>query len=123
MQIQLDPARLDDFEKRLQGFSRTRVDAKSLWSMFAASFPGRPQGAEERRWFLACLHEMEHRGLIKFPSMKGKRWDKALGIAVPVSVDLIRKKPPAPVREWRQYPWHPKLQWIADTRQVSDKQF
>ena len=122
MSSELDRRRLDSFARRLASHPRRRVGRQALWAAFAAAFPGRPQGAEERRWFLAALKELSARGLVRLPSPRGKRWDSTLGVAAPASVDLLRKEPVARDRDWRTFPWHPRLQWIADLRNVTPHQ-
>jgi hypothetical protein len=115
---QLDPARVEDFGRRLTALPRLRVDQQSLWKAFAEAFPARPQGAEERIWLLAALDSLAREGLIALPSTRGNRWDKNLGVAVPSSVNVVAAQAPGAGREWRSFPWHPKLQWVADLKTV-----
>lgn len=86
--IPFEPKHLDAFEGLVRQSKRRRIDGPTLWSLFAQAFPGRPQGAEERRWFLAALQEIEARGVIRLPSKNGDRWDRAFAPAIPNSVDL-----------------------------------
>jgi len=122
MPDELDPARLTDFAHRLGEHPRRRIDQRVLWSAFAASFPGRPQGPEERRWLLAALEHLAAGGFVRLPSPRGYRWDRTVGVAIPTSVDLIRNSAPVPNGLWRTFPWHPRLQWIADLPYVSGDQ-
>ena len=111
--IELEPSRLEAFAARLSASPRRRIGEKELWAAFSAAFPGRPQGVEERRWFLAALEALAERGLIRLPSKKGSRWDGGIGLSVPASVDLASSAPPTNARTWREHPWHPHLSWIG----------
>ena len=119
MPDELDPARLQDFARRLGEYPRRRIDQRALWTAFAGAFPGRPQGPEERRWLLSALEHLSADGLVRLPSPRGLRWDRTAGVAVPTSVDLIRDPAPVSTGQWRAFPWHPRLQWIADLPYVS----
>lgn len=116
--IQFEPKNLESFERLVRSSKRRRIDSRALWGFFAEAFPGRPQGAEERRWFLSALQQLEGRGVVRLPSMKGDRWDTALTPAVPASVDLAITVAPAASRNWRTFPWHSALVWIAGLPQL-----
>jgi hypothetical protein len=120
--LTLDPKRLERFAGQINLHPRGRIDGESLWRMFAVAFPVRPQGAEERRWFLDSLVELGLQGLIRLPPSRSRRWDRNLGLAVPTSVDRINAPVPAKDNSWRVFPWHPSLQWIADLPQLSKQQ-
>lgn len=113
---------LDAFERLIRQSKRRRIEGPTLWSLFAQAFPGRPQGAEERRWFLSALEELESRKVIRFPSSKGDRWDKAFAPAVPSSVDLAFTTEQPSVRAWRTFPWHQRLAWISALPQLAADQ-
>lgn len=118
----LDPKRLEGFARLIRGHPRTRIDGEALWRMFAAAFPVRPQGAEERRWFLDALVELARQGMVRLPPARSPRWDRSLGLAVPASVDRVSAPAPAKDKHWRLFPWHPALKWIADLPQVNPQQ-
>jgi len=118
MDPQLDRVRLEDFGRRLVALPRLRVDRQSLWKAFAEAFPTRPQGAEERIWLRTALDALSRELLIALPSTRGDRWDYDLGVAVPASVDVVAVRPQKAEREWRSFPWHPKLQWVTDLQTV-----
>ena len=82
--------------------------------MFAEAFPGRPQGAEERRWFLEALRALEARRVVRLPAETGARWNTTFAPAVPTSVDLAVAGEPSSARAWKAFPWHPTLSWIAN---------
>ncbi len=117
--ITFEPKHLDSFERLVSRSKRRRIDGKSLWSLFAEAFPGRPQGAEERRWFLAALLELEVRRVIRLPSKKGGRWDTTFTPAVPASVDLAGEPETVSLRAWRAFPWHNNLSWIGGLPQLA----
>jgi hypothetical protein len=119
---QLDASRLQEFARRLAAHPRRRVDRKSLWLAFAQAFPARPQGVEERIWLSAALHVLSREGVITLPSTRGSRWDYDLGVPVPASVDVVVRKPESAEPEWRSFPWHPQLQWVADLRALREDQ-
>ncbi len=98
------------------------MDRSSLWAVFAAAFPGRPQGADERQWFNAALETLADRGLIRLPAKNGARWDRSMGVPIPTSIDLVRQPLVNRDDSWRSFPWHPRLHWIADLRSLADEQ-
>ncbi len=118
----LDPQRLERFAGLIRRHLRNRIDGETLWRMFAAAFPVRPQGAEERRWFLDALMGLARQEVIRLPPARSPRWDRSLGLAVPGSVDRVMAPMTAKDTSWRLFPWHPALQWIADLPQISEQQ-
>jgi hypothetical protein len=115
----LDPTRLDAFAARLAAEPRARIDARSLWTAFAAAFPGRPQGPEERRMLRAALDMLAARGAIHLPrSQRG--WDQSLGVAIPAWIGLAREPPPPRPQTWRGFAWHPRLAWVVDLARLSE---
>ena len=120
--VELDPARVAKFERLLLASPRRRIGREALWRAFADSFPGRPDGREARRWFRQALNLLAQRGVLVLPAPSGRRWDRALGVTVPTSVDLCRRSRPRRGAEWRYFPWHPRLQWIADIDRLSPAQ-
>lgn len=118
----LDPKRLERLANLIQRHSRTRIDREDLWRMFATAFPTRPQGSEERHWFLEALVALERQGLLRLPPPRSPRWDRTLDPAVPASVDRVSAPLPARDNSWRSFPWHPALQWVPDLLQISRRQ-
>jgi len=118
----LDPKRLERLANLIRRHSRTRIDREDLWRMFATAFPARPQGSEERHWFLEALVALERQGLLCLPPPRSPRWDRTLGLAVPASVDRVSAPLPARDNSWRSFPWHPALQWIPDLLRISRRQ-
>ncbi len=119
---ELDPTRLEDFGRRLAEYPRRRISRRDLWAAFAAAFPGRPQGREERMWFLNALERLAAEGQVRLPSPRGNRWENTIGVAVPISVDLVRDRPQASRADWRKFPWHSSLHWIVELQYLSDEQ-
>jgi len=122
MLTELDPVRLEDFQARILAHPRARIDGRSLWACFAAAFPGRPQGSDERRWFLSALEQLAAAGAIRLPSKRGKLWEHALGVSTPLAVELVRGPVRSRSQAWRAFPWHPKLAWIAELVCVTPEQ-
>lgn len=112
--IELDPARISEFGRLLSVSARRRIDQKTLWTAFAAAFPGRPQGMEERRWLAGALEQLSTQGIVRLPARSGKRWDKMFGTPLPVSVDLAAGPAPPAARRWRSFPWHTSLAWVVE---------
>jgi Uncharacterized protein conserved in bacteria C-term(DUF2220) len=119
MLIELDPARVEDFKARLLAHPRIRMDRTAVWACFAAAFPGRPQGAEERRWLRCALEHLAAGLFIRLPSKNGRLWDHAMGVSLPSAIELIRTPRPPHSLSWRTFPWHPRLSWITDLRALS----
>lgn len=120
--IELDAARVAEFGRLLAASGRQRVDSRSLWGAFAAAFPSRPQGIEERRWLSAALEQLANQGIVRFPAKGGRRWDKTFGTPLPLSIDLPRNSPPPTERRWRSYPWDVRLAWVASLRALRSDQ-
>jgi len=117
-----DPARVADFERRLLASPRRRIDREQLWRAFADAFPGRPDGREARRWLCRALEVIAERGVIALPAPSGRRWDRSLGVPVPTSIDLCAAKEERKALEWRRFPWHARLSWIADLDRLTPAQ-
>lgn len=120
--IPFEPKHLDVFERLIRQSKRRRIEGPTLWSLFAQAFPGRPQGAEERRWFLSALEELESRKIIRLPAPKGNRWDTAFAPPVPSSVDLAVTADQPSARAWRTFPWHQRLTWVTRLSQLAADQ-
>lgn len=122
MTVDLDPKRLDQFERHLLASTSVRVDAPKLWRALAKAFPHRSSGPPERRLLLAALRALEARGLVQLPAARGRRWDRSMDPAVPTSIDLVREQPSRPSFPWRTFPWHPHLHWVPRCRTLSTQQ-
>lgn len=120
--IELAPTQIEEFGRLLSSSPRKRIDQKTLWTAFASAFPGRPQGIEERLWLAEALEQLSNRGLVRLPAKNGKRWDKTFGTPLPISVDLPAVPPPPSAHGWRNFPWHPRLSWIAELRHLPSDQ-
>lgn len=118
----LDAEKIHLFGKKLKRSKKSRVDRRALWAAFAQAFPGRPSGTEESRWFLAALETLADQGVIQLPAATGKQWESSLGVRVPVAVKLVRKPTEKRPQNWRAFPWHPHLSWVADLNRLSHTQ-
>lgn len=119
---EIEPKRLDDFARRLATLSERRIQSKVLWTIFAEAFPHRPRGAETRRWILAALRHAEAQGVIKIPPTHGRRWDRSFEPHIPTSVDRIEPPKSPQDKSWRLFPWHSRLQWVADLPKLAPDQ-
>jgi len=116
----LEPERVRAFSNLLARHPRRRIDRTTLWRAFAKAFPHRPQGREEREWFVAALSAVAATGVIRFPAPGGQRWDRGSEPAVPTAVDRSDQRDArARGDEWRRFPWHPELAWVADLPRLS----
>lgn len=100
----------------------TRVDSRRLWQALAAVYPHRPSGPTERELFLAVLHAAAEAGALRLPSAAGRRWDRSLSPPVPRSVDLLQEQSRPDPADWRTYPWHESLAWVAGLPRLTERQ-
>lgn len=122
MDPELDERRLEQFESDLLAGTAVRVRAQDLWRALAKVFPHRTPGPAERRLLLDALRFIEARGSIRLPPERGKRWDRSMDPAVPISVDIIRDQTTPSGFPWRTFPWHPNLHWVVQCRNLSTHQ-
>jgi hypothetical protein len=122
MRPELDLVRLGRLGELLACHPRQRVAAADLWRYFDTAFPQRPQGAEERQWFLAALEHLAHSGIIRLPALAGTRWDRKAIPPIPFSVDLVREGKASHKRWHRDFAWHARLQWIAGLPILTEEQ-
>jgi hypothetical protein len=118
----LSPSQVDAFEQILLSERRVRLSGQDLWRALAQVFPHRATGPAERILLLAALRSVEARGNICLPSERGRRWDRSMDPAVPTSVDVVREPGSATRPDWRRYPWHPDLHWVAHCRSLTEQQ-
>jgi hypothetical protein len=71
---------------------------------------------------LDALRFIEARGSIRLPPERGKRWDRSMDPAVPISVDIVRDQATPSGFPWRTFPWHPNLHWVVQCRSLSTQQ-
>lgn len=120
MPVYLEPRCLEEMAERLRASPTVRIPFETLWQAFAAAFPHRPSGPPERAMLRDALLALEERGVLRLPSVRGTRWDRAMEPALPRSVDLVGAPVPPRSREWRRFPWDPRIQWIADLTAVAE---
>ena len=122
MDLEVDQRRLDQLERVLCAGTAVRVSAQELWRALAKVFPHRTAGPAERRLLLDALKSIEARGRIRLPRELGKRWDRSMDPAVPISVDIVRDQAAPSGSAWRTFPWHPNLHWVIQCRSLSVQQ-
>lgn len=119
---ELDPDKIDAFERLLLGSGSGRIHRAALWRALARVFPHRTAGPRERELLLDVLRTVAARGSVRLPPERGRRWDRTLAPAVPTSVDLVRAAAAGPSSSWRDFPWHPALDWVAGCRRLRPPQ-
>jgi hypothetical protein len=118
-----DESRLERFRGGLVSGNRRTIDQATIWSAFAGAYSDLPPGPERRTWLLAVLEELGERHAIQLPVRHGRQWDRSSEIALPTSVRLIVDSPNGDQRNaWRQFPWHPSLQWVLTFRTLGPDQ-
>lgn len=112
-----DEARLQRFQDGLRCGDRRTVRDTEVWIAFTAAYSDLPSGPERRLWLLAALEELAARGAIQLPVRHGKQWDRTSEIVLPTAVSLASTVADGSARiRWRQFPWHPQLQWVFQLR-------
>ena len=118
-----DEARLQRFQDGLRSGDRRTVRNTEIWSAFTAAYSDLPSGPERRLWLLAALKELAARGAIRLPVRHGKQWDHGSEIALPTAVSVVNVVVNDTEQvQWRQFPWHPQLQWALQLRQLAADQ-
>lgn len=104
--------------------TRRTIGQAAIWSAFAAAYSDLPSGPERRTWLQAVLEELAERGTIQLPVRHGKQWDRSSEIVLPTTITLVVGLPDGGDRlRWRQFPWHPNLQWVLQLRTLAADQF
>jgi hypothetical protein len=119
----LDGKRLLRFIHRLDHGKRTRAKLDELWTAFASTYDDLPNGPQRRLWLLAVLQELSEQSKIRLPVRHGKQWDRTSTVALPAAVIVCGKTNERPAADWRQFPWHPQLQWILSRRHLKISDF
>lgn len=116
-----DSEKVSRFLDRLKASGKRRVGNSEIWSAFAETYRDIPQGPDGRRCLMRLLRELEASEVLRLPVGHGTRWDRNSTIPTPTSIDLkIDEKRTS--TEWRDYPWHPRLQWVLNRSQLSEQQ-
>ena len=119
----LEPTRLQQFRDQLRSAQRRTVRQDVVWRAFVASYRDLPSGPERRHWLMAVLENLSQRGDIELPVRHGKQWDRTSEIALPKAVTVVPQHgETAGNSDWRNQPWHPRLQWIFDLRVLTKEQ-
>jgi hypothetical protein len=120
--LALEVDRLTHFSRLLGQHRRKHLRSAEIWRAFATAFPHRPAGPAERRLLMAALDSLQTQGVLRLPSPRGRRWDRAAQPAVPTAVELVKEVTPKASSDWRRFPWHPSLHWILDLKRLSAEQ-
>ena len=119
-----DATRLKRFRDRLRSSRRRTVRQEGVWTAFAAVYDDLPSGPERRKWLIAVLEELAGRGAILLPVRHGSQWDRTSEIALPTAISIVAPQPGVDLRmQWRQFPWHPRLQWVFQLRSLPPDHF
>lgn len=118
-----DETRLQRFQDGLRCGDRRVVRDTEVWNAFTAAYSDLPSGPERRLWLLTALEKLAERGAIQLPVRHGKQWDRTSEIVLPTAVSLINTVADDSGRmQWRQFPWHPQLQWVLQLRTLAADQ-
>lgn len=118
-----DEIRLQRFRDGLHCGERRTIPQADVWSAFSAAYTDLPSGPERRAWLIAVLEELAERGEIQLPVRHGKQWDRSSEIVVPTSITLVAAVVDRDaLMPWRQFPWHPSLQWVLQLRTLAPDQ-
>lgn len=116
--------RLQRFREGLKCEGRRTIPQTALWNAFSAAYSDLPSGPERRAWLLTVLEELAERGEIQLPVRHGKLWDRTSEIVLPTNITLLLPAADlAAALQWRQFPWHPSLQWVLQLRSLAADQF
>ena len=114
----LDEVRLTNFLSRIAARKGKTVSLQQLWSVLDDVYRDLPVGPERRLWLKVVLDELDVNGDIAIPSIRGKQWDDTSSIRLPTRITLNRADSPDAADDWKLFPWHPKLQWVLERRNV-----
>lgn len=117
----LPPAAVQTFLHCLATAHGRRLESSRLWECFRQAFPYRPGGAENRNWLWIALEEAADQGIIRLPSQRGNCWDRTLEPPLPTVVWKNQMQQTRRVESWREYPWLPQLEWVADLPTLSEE--
>ena len=93
-----------------------------MWNAFSEAFCDLPSGPERRRWLLAVLEQLAKRGDIQLPVRHGKLWDRSNAIVLPTIIKLVVDNDEHDAKiPWRNFPWHPDLQWVLQCQASPDQ--
>jgi hypothetical protein len=119
-----DEVRLQRFREALECGGRRTIPQTVLWNACSKAYSDLPSGAERRVWLLTVLEELAERGDIQLPVRQGKLWDRTSKIILPTSITLLLPATDHDAAlQWRQFPWHPSLQWVLQLRMLAADQF
>lgn len=117
-----EPDKVSMFVNALKASGRRRVPKSTIWRAFSEIYSDLPEGPDRRRCLMRLLRELDECEQITLPVGHGRRWDRSSTVPTPTSVALRSEDKHQPM-SWRDYPWHPRLQWILDRSQLSGTQF
>ncbi len=118
-----DETRLQRFRDGLKSGKRRQIPLSVVWSAFSGAFVDLPSGPERRRWLLAGLEQLAKRGDIQLPVRHGKLWDRSNEILLPTIIKLVVDNDERNAKLlWRNFPWHPDLQWVLQLRTLASDQ-
>ncbi len=119
-----DTARLRRFNDGLNSGDHKTIRQEAIWAVFAEIYRDLPSGPERRRWLMAVLEKLAEKGEIVLPVEHGSQWDRTSAIQLPTAISLARPEADQDARmPWREFPWHPRLQWMFQLRTLAADQF
>ena len=119
----LNENRLHSFLSTLSANNRNRIKLSDIWVAFRITYSDLPDGPQRRVWLLTVLEDLAGIGKIKLPVRHGKLWDRTSQIALPALIDLPAAVEKGETSNWKNFPWHPRLQWVLKNRYISPADF
>ena len=121
----LNDLRLRGFVDALRAHKKRSIRLSDIWVAFRNTYRDLPDGPQRRAWLLAVLEALAGTGELKLPVPHGTLWDRTSQVALPALIKLPVTVEPSVGFDWRNFPWHPRLQWVLESRYVSpgDTQF
>jgi hypothetical protein len=120
MSVDLDSKWLNEIAHRLRylEIKTKRIPLAVLRIVFAEVLAHRPGIPQRGDWLLEALRHAEREGIIVFPKTS---WDRTVEPALPKYVTRILATEEAKNTWWKSYYWHPRLEWVADLKLLSEE--
>lgn len=114
--------RIEKFLRRLRAANRRRVDLAVVWDAYRTVYGVDVSGVDARVELRHVLEQLRDAEVLRFPSDRGRGWDRNSSVVLPLWVTLADPERPANQRGWQAFPWHPALKWVAGLGSLSADQ-
>lgn len=105
--------RIQQFMERVKTHGRRRVELPLIWDAYQKVYGREVSGVEARAELKAVLDQLRKTGVCSFPSERGHAWDRTSTVVLPLWVTVAADPNHTGTRQWRTFPWHPALAWVA----------